>query len=278
MSYRNLRVQAMVGVSRVWIDPNGERPIFERTALLLPFLGELETAHSALVTIQVTSSSVAEEIKKLTQRATALDALHDRKVRGIFGVLTDLAELADDPETAAGYLGLRDQLFPSGLKAIQRSDLDESGEVVLARGRLTEEIRTRLKSLTLPEGTLSDQVDDWFAAGEELGDVERRRVQLSNNKDDDGFTQGDVARARNRWIRVIGTIVNVLDLLPDLPESDRIRILQPLLAAKADRARRTDTDDDAEEIEEPSADDTPAEDPEETPESAPAEDAAAGEA
>jgi hypothetical protein len=140
-------------------------------------------------------------------------------------------------------------------------------------------MRTRLKSLPLPEGTLNDQVDDWFAAGEALGDVERRRVQLSNDKDEEGFTQGDVARARNRWIRVIGTIVNVLDLLPDLDESDRIRILQPLLTAeaKADRARRTDAGDADEKTEEPSADNTPAEAPEETPETAPAEDAAAGE-
>jgi hypothetical protein len=58
----------------------------------------------------------------------ALDDLHDRKVRGIFGVLTALAELADDAEKAAGYLDLRGQLFPSDLKAIQRSYLDESGE------------------------------------------------------------------------------------------------------------------------------------------------------
>ena len=30
----------------------------------------------------------------------ALDELHDRKVRGIFGVLTALAELADDPNSS----------------------------------------------------------------------------------------------------------------------------------------------------------------------------------
>ena len=61
----------MGGVSRAWIDPNGERPIFERIALLRPFLEELKTAHGDLVTIQVTSSSMSEEIKKLTQNFTS---------------------------------------------------------------------------------------------------------------------------------------------------------------------------------------------------------------
>ncbi len=238
MSYRNLSVQAMVGVSGAWIDPNGERALFESRALLRPFLSELEKAHSDLIHIQVTNSSVVEELKKLTRQATDLDDLHDRKVRGIYGALTAFSELADEEAQAAELLELRDHLFPKGLSTIRRTYLDESGEVVLARGRLNDGMRAKLSSLPVPDGTLDDQVEAWFVAGQELGDVERKRVQLSNDSDEATISRGDVSNARYQWIRIVNTIVSVLDLIPDLEESTLIRIMQPRCQRRGRRGYR----------------------------------------
>jgi hypothetical protein len=239
MTIRNLSIQAMVEISDAWLDPEAERPLIATIPLLAPFLEELERAHENLTRMQVTSSDIAAQLKDLTQQATALDELHDRKLRGIYGALVAFADLADDPRDATRYLDLADQLFPAGLKGAKRSYLDEADEVALTAQRVTDDMRQTLETLKVPGGNLMSEMDVWFKAGETLGDIEQKRVRLGQDKNEKSVSLSDVSKARSRWIRVVNTMLQILDLVPTLDDVSRNRLLQPLRTAeaKADRQR-----------------------------------------
>ncbi len=237
MSIRNLDIESMIEISGGWITPEAERPLIEGVPLLAPFLEELEKAHHALVRMQHAGTEVAAQRKALTGEATALDELHDRKLRGIYGVLTAFADLADDTDTAAGYLDIADRLFPAGLKGAQRSYLDEAAEAALVSEHLTEEIRHSLSNLPVPGGSLMAELEAWLDAGKALGDVEQKRRELGEGQPGAEISMKDVAAARSRWIRVVNTVLQVLELVPSLEASARSRLLAPLESATAKAER-----------------------------------------
>jgi len=241
MALGNLSVESAVGISTAWVDPEKDRPALESVPLLVPLMAEIDSSHHDLIRIQITNSANIGELRKLTDLAQDLDGRNDRIIHGLFDVLTGLHYLADDPAEAALVLGLRDELLPDGLKATQRSYLDEAGNVSLVEGRLTSATRDRLTAIPLPHGTLADAVDKWIGIGKQLGDVERRRVQLSKEKDEETVGGAEVNRARRRWVQVAETMIQLLDLMPALDEETKTRILQPLRTAeaKADRQRQS---------------------------------------
>ena len=69
--------------------------------------------------------------------------------------------------------------------------------------------------------------------------MEKKRVQLAKDKDEESVSQGDVAKARHRWARTVNVVLEILDMIPTMDDETRNRIVQPLRTAeaKADRAR-----------------------------------------
>ena len=253
MSLRNLSAQSMVVVSGAWIDPERERPVLEGISLVAPLLPELKKAHGNLIRMQVTGSDAEKELGGIKKEEAALDKVHDRKVRGVFGVLTAMAELADTPDKAEGCIDLRDRLFPLGLRAVGRSYLDEAGDVEMVAGRLDDESRGLLKKFPLPGTDLCAEVEAWIEAGGKLGELETKRSRLEGSDKEDGVTRSEAAAARNRWIRTVNALLTNLDLVEDLDEETRRRILEPLRTAeaKADR-RRQEADSPDEAVQDPS--------------------------
>ena len=248
MSIHNLSVPAMVSISNAWVAPSKERPVFESYPLLTSILPSVDKVHTGLITIQVKSSSVAETLRELTEEALSLDLRHDRKLRGVFTMLSALAEIADDEAERAKLLSLRDRLIPDGLSGTQATYIDEAGEVSLAEGRLTDASKAYLRSIPIPGGSLADVVADWFAAGRSLGDVERRRAQLSAEKKKEAVSLSDVSKARGAWVRVANTVLQLIELTPEISEEHLNRIVQPLrtVEEKMDQRRRQAKEDEAE--------------------------------
>ncbi|AUX40132.1 hypothetical protein SOCE26_015290 [Sorangium cellulosum] len=214
MGYRNLSPQAMVNISGPWLDPEQDRKVFTSLPLLAPLLPAVEEAHDRIRTTQRLGSSLQQQTKALVERAIALDATHDRKLRGAYNYLGALAEMTDDPTFAAALLDLRDRLAPAGLKAVSRSYGDQAGDAKLVRSRLDEASEKLLRKLKTPEGPLVQVVEAWVAAALELEKVEAQREQLalSAQSSTDGATPRDVVNARNGWIRVVRAIETNLSL------------------------------------------------------------------
>ncbi|AUX39504.1 hypothetical protein SOCE26_008970 [Sorangium cellulosum] len=242
MAFKDLSPRQMVQITAAWLDPERERPRLLSLKRCAPLIDDIEAAHDGILKAHRKQKKVNDEVSDIQQRQVAVDQIHDRKARGAHAVLTGFADLADDPEDAAIYLEIRDQLFADGLKFIMASYSEEAGEVKLARDRLTPESRAALKALPVPGGNLLKAVQAWFAAGDELGRLDAQRLHLAaqdrESRQGAADPRGGQLRARNRWIKVVRTVLQMLELEEAGADTTR-RLLAPLEreVAKAERRR-----------------------------------------
>lgn len=235
MALRNLTTQSMVAIGTRWLDPNHERPIIERYPLGRAVLEHIARAQTRLIDFQRKSTTTEEVLRTMSERLAALDNRHDRLVRGIYGLLTSLAELEDDEKEATRLLDLRDELFPEGLRAVTRSYLDQAGETAILQRRLDDRTKSALLSISTPKASLYRYVENLIHVGRRIGDLETERVTLAKTSND--TTRADVVRARHEWIRTVNALRASLELDGVTPE-DYKRIFGPLEEAEAKADRR----------------------------------------
>ena len=249
MDLRSFGTSSMVAVSAPWVNESDDRPLLASIPMIAPLLPELARIHNILITIHVTTSERMVERQALAKAGNALDFIHDGLYRGIYNMMTAAAELAADEQRRADILGMRNTLFPDGPQGILSSYLAEAGNTTRMAARLTPRIRGFLDSVRIGEETLSEKVDQLIATGDELGRTERRKAQLDGNKDDTATTKTDILNARRRWIKVVQTLIDLLDLAPNITDDIRNRILQPLLREEEKLSRKQrgvgDSEDDA---------------------------------
>ncbi|WP_437744125.1 hypothetical protein WMF39_03455 [Sorangium sp. So ce1504] len=239
MALKDLSPRQMVQITGAWLDPERERPRLVSLKRCAPLIDDIEEAHEGVLKSHRRQKKADDQISEIQQKLVATDQIHDRKARGAHAVLTGFADLADEPEDAAIYLEIRDQLFADGLKFIGASYSDEAGEVKLARDRLTPESKAALRALPTPGGNLLKAVQAWFAAGDELGKLDAQRIHLSaEDRPGAAESPGGQLRARNRWIKVVRSVLQMLELEEAGEETAR-RLLAPLQreTAKAERRR-----------------------------------------
>ena len=244
MSYKSLTSPTMVTVSGPWTDPNKERPFIATLPQAGALLPSLDAAHEGLLDTQASGVETNAALAKLQRAEAVLDLRHDRKTRGVFNVLTGFADLAEDPEQAAIFLALRDEINPKGLDVTRWSYTDEAGEVELVARRLSQDQRVLLGSLPTPIGTLLDALEARIQAGRELGKLETERAGLEK-RGPDATTAADAMRARNVWIRTVTAFVAILDLEMKLSETDREKLLGPLRRAESRADRRAPSAEEA---------------------------------
>lgn len=244
MALRNLSTETMLALSSAWTDPERDRPALEasaETAALLPKLdaareGLAATARPALVI------EAERELAELQAEEVNVDRVHDRKLRGIFYLLTALAELADDPRDAEARRALRDALLPIGLAATQRSYLEEAGDIEALDQRLNDEQREELGRVPVDHGrTLADEIGAWTSSARKLGELEGKRAELAAKRSAKPSDRASsVAKGRNRWIRVVDTIIRSIALNDVIaPRLDEAFVTPLRLAeAKANRKAR----------------------------------------
>jgi hypothetical protein len=244
MALRNLSNETMLALSTAWTDPRRERGTLE-ASVAAPLLPKLDQAHADLVaTAQPAAVAEAErELAEVQTQEAELDQTHDRKVRGTYYVLTGLAELADDPNVAQSRLALRDALLPNGLSAVQRTYLEEAGDVEALDQRLDEGQRAELAKVVVGGGrTLADEVDAWTSAARKLGELEGKRAELAAKRSAgaSGERFSLVTRARNRWTRVVKAMAQAIALDDAIAQRLDEAFVTPLrlAEAKADRKAR----------------------------------------
>jgi hypothetical protein len=152
---------------------------------------------------------VSREVAAIQEKQSRLDKRHDRKIRALFYLLNGLAEASDDPNEVAAFLEVRDELLPNGLSVTKESYLDEAGNVEIASKRISASSQGLLKKITLRRTTMWTLVEQWFAAGRELGALEHQKDRLEAKP---GGMAGEALRARNSWIRVVRHIESTLEL------------------------------------------------------------------
>ncbi len=227
MAYKNLTADEMTAVSDAWVDPANPACIaLGKEASLAGLLEQVGRRHDELVAVLVPADDARS--KAAMAQAAQLDTDHDNLASGIYGVLTNLAQLCDDGES---FIVLRDRLMPDGLAAVVNTTYrGQSGYASRMRQTMTTEMRAQLMSIPLPDGTLLDKVEAWFDAAIELGQVEERRARIAAEAD--RVESGQVLKARNEWVRVVNALVALAQLSDLSPQLDDL-IFGPLRAAEA---------------------------------------------
>ena len=239
MSLKALSTQTMIMLTEPLLDPKRERKLLLGMPLTASLVPVLEKSKKNLIDTQRTGSAAVTALAALTREAAGVDALHDRKVRGILGLLTDLAALADAPAEAQRYLDLRDRLFPEGLRIIGRSYRDEAGEARLARKRIDPATKKALQKIPAAGGKmLLAEVEGWLKAADQLGEIEDRRAELDQQIAAEGTGQSEAVGARNDWIRAMRALETNLELEPKATDAIRKRLLGGLHDADAKAERR----------------------------------------
>lgn len=231
MGLRDLTTASMVSITQAWVDPERERPIFARYPRLFPWLGDVESAHSGLHDVHDSMCRTSPALTQLNERAAFLDAEHDRKVRGLYDVLTGLASLTDDPEEAERFLTLRRELFPTGRSLVLRSYLDQAGEASLTESRLCDGSREILRCVVVNGTPLVKHVEDWLRAARELGEVEVERTHRA--QEEKARSVASLGKARQAWIAAVKNVIYVVEREPGFTDDDRRRLLGPLETALA---------------------------------------------
>jgi len=241
MSYVNLTTETMVTLSERWLDPKRQRKLLTSLPLLVPLIPILQAAHRGLIGKQRVTSTIEKEIAAIQAKQLKADTRHDRKIRGSHGFLSDLAELADDPEMATSLLDLRDRLLPTGVQAVTRSYVDEAGDAKRLPARLDDASNKLLSELQTPDGPLRVHVDAWLDEAHKLGELQERREHLEQQltAGAGGPTAADALKARTTWIRAVRALESNLALEPKADAETVEKILGPLqrAEAKADRRR-----------------------------------------
>ncbi|HRI66841.1 MAG TPA: hypothetical protein PK156_21490 [Polyangium sp.] len=209
VNLKELSSARMISIGEAWLDPARDRAKFQQLAAGQSLLTLIQSAHEGLVATQRSQDPTSREVVAILEKQARLDKRHDRKIRALYYLLNGLAEASDDPNEAAAFVTARDELLPKGLSVTKEGYREEAQNVDLASRRVSASSQGLLKKIALRRSTLWNLVEDWFAAGRELGELERQKDRLEATP---GGSAGEALRAKNTWIRVVTHIESTLEL------------------------------------------------------------------
>ncbi|MFU8803934.1 MAG: hypothetical protein ACNA8W_09020 [Bradymonadaceae bacterium] len=235
MARKDLSSEHMIELGAKWVDPGRDRPILEGHELLRSALVIIERGYYDLLNLTKRLGSKEEAVAELTRELTALDARHDRLVRGIYRILEAGEDIADDVEEAERCQKARQTLTPDGLSVTRRSYREQAGNARRIEIQLDGETRDWLTGVIVHNRPLMSVVEDWFATARQIGKKVAERAELQGESSPDAVTARDLRDARHRWIRGVNTLIAFLDE-DDIDPDVRRRLLVNLYEAEAQAA------------------------------------------
>jgi hypothetical protein len=227
----------MIQVTKVWVDPTTPAHLLIlKTEDLAGLLPRANATHVALKAANQPGED--PRLTAIIQLQAKLDVRHDAIIRGVWGTLTQKAELIGGDE-GASLIVLRDYLLPDGLASQLKTYGAEAGQAERLADRMTPAVRAQTDAIMIGQAPnarpLTAYIDEWIKLGQQLGDLENERGQLLATPSD-GKT---LYQAQLAWIRVVNAMIANAELA-DLDEASQAVLFGQYRAAlkKAnDRAR-----------------------------------------
>lgn len=215
---KHLNHDEMVGLTSPWVADTKQRALF----LSIP---EIAGLHPQLVDLQAQLGDAqpvdpprSPAMKKLLERGTKLDVVHDALVRASASAIeTDrleaLARRPPDLRRADQATTATTKLFPTGLAIVNASLVAEAGSAERAGKLLAREaaLANYLAAIPVRDGTALALVERWIAAGKQLAKLERERAELAAKEAATPRDSSALTRLRFDWIRLVGLVLGNLE-------------------------------------------------------------------
>lgn len=229
MALNRLSTPQMIRVSKQLLSKKELRPKLAALKRVAPFLDDLQAAHDNLVISRSAGLAISPELVVVREKQAAVDDVHDRRLKGLFELLTVLANLASELGLDAdAIIGARNLLFPDGPSMTQRKYAEEAAEVELVEARLTPEAKALLNDIKVQGKTLWAIVDRWLDAARELAVLESEREQIEAKLTKERADRPRERDARNAWIDTVGLIRRAVQAHKELAAEDVAVIFQRL--------------------------------------------------
>lgn len=241
---KHLNLDEMVGLTSPWVGDAKQRALFlsiPEIAGLHPQIVELQ---DQLGDAQPVDPPRSPAMKKLFERATAVDVVHDALVRASSSVieadrLVALARKPPDVRRAEQAASAAAKLFPSGLAIVNASLVAEAGNAERAAKLLAREpeLAAYLAEIPVRDGTALQLVERWISAGKQLAKLERERAELAAKEAVKPRDSGALTRLRFEWIRLVSLVLG--NLAASRANMEAIAVLQgPVLEASERASKR----------------------------------------
>jgi hypothetical protein len=222
----------MLNATAPWVSPgNPERVLLDSITTTAPLMRLVELAYNGLIAAQrdqetVRSASLRDELDITNLR-------HDMLARVVSAILSGYRLYHQGTPLGALLDLLYLLLFPDGLQVVQAGYRDSAGRAKMRAELLTDEQQGLLAAIPVQGGTLRDWVAEWNQLGERLGTLSNERATPMEGADE----QPAMREARHHWIRVVHTVLGVIELEVEAHPELR-RILDRIAAIDAEVTRR----------------------------------------
>lgn len=229
MNLNTLSSEVMLSNSQEWLTNPHLRRALEAHPLGSAMLVEIQAIHDRLSGTVSERNLLDDTLQRLTAELDVTDLVHDRKARGLHGLINALIEVSDDPQEIAMLTKVREALFPHQLRVVRWSYSDEHGAVVEMQERISAEVRAYLAEARVGKTALLAFYEQWVAAGMRLGELTKKRARIQATVKRTGVVEPsiDIKAARREWIRVIRVFLEIVAMLP-LGDKMRRALLAPL--------------------------------------------------
>lgn len=240
---KHLNLDEMIGLTSPWVSDAKQRALFLSIPEIAGLHPQLVALHHQLGDAQPVDPPRSPAMKRLLERATKLDDVHDALVRASASAIeTDrleaLARKPPDLRRAEQAAAASTKLFPSGLAIVNASFVAEAGNAERAGKLLAREpeLAEYLDEIPVRDGTALGLVERWIAAGKQLARLERERAELAAREASRPRDSSALTRLRFEWIRLVGLVLGNLEA--SRADTEAIATLRGPVREASDRASR----------------------------------------
>jgi hypothetical protein len=218
MALRRFLTGEMVTVTYPWVTVgHPERLLLESIPGAAGLIPLAELIHGDLLGSH--SDVEGEFLAVLGDTLSMLNLQHDDLARVAWYILLAYRYRHRGAAEARAIEDLHAALFPDGLNIVTASYLETAGQATLRNAALTDARRAVLAGIPMQGGTLLDLVTQWNQVGVDMGNMQNQRATPIANP----AARGPLSALRDRWVRVVRAMLDVLELEADRrPEARRV--------------------------------------------------------
>ena len=186
------------------------------------------TLHKESVKFATQYTKLPQPLRDTIEECFSLDSLYDRKLAGLYSMLTAVSTTTDNRLLSETLLHTRNTLFPEGILGETYSYLRQESYVIVSNMRISIEARELLKGITYNGCNLLDDFTEWVFIGKRLGVLEKIWERQLDAYDVSALSPPELRNLRITWRNLLDETRSIIGCARRIAQSDRVRLLGDL--------------------------------------------------